>query len=156
MANVVVGVLQSLTHAEQAVQELLQSGIRRESIAFSADQTDHSSALSGVARFAADAAAGAVKAGVHVAAAAGGLAMSLLKLGMPKEQAQSYADALRRGGVVITVDADAPAQAGIAASILKRYGAADVQESVYRPVYTGPERRVNSTPWLGQERRKAA
>jgi hypothetical protein len=155
MPNVVVGVLESLAQAERAVQELVQTGIRRETIAFSADDSAPTSVLSGVARLAADAATGAVKAGVSVAAAAGGVAMSLLKLGMPKEQAQSYADALRRGGVVLTVDADTLAQARSVADVLRRY-AADVQETVYQPVYTGPERRVNSTPWLGEERRRAA
>ncbi len=155
MANVVIGVLQSLSEAQRAVHELIQRGIPAETIALTSDEKQPSSVVSGVARLAADAASTAVKAGVGVAAAAGGLATSLIKLGMPKERVHSYTDALGRGGVVLTIDADAPAVAGMAADVLKRHGAIEVQETVYQPNYTGPERRVNSTPWLGEERRKA-
>ena len=154
--TIVVGVLESVSEAQRAVHDLVQSGVPSQSIAFAANEQRHASMLSGAARLAADAASTAVNAGVGIAAAAGGLATSLLKLGMPKEQVQSYSDALGRGGVVITVDAARPAQADMAADVLRRHGAVEVQESVYAPVYSGPERRVNSTPWLAQERRRAA
>lgn len=154
MANVVVGVLESLAQAQSAVEELIRIGVPRSSIAFSASESNDASLPSGIARLTLDAAAAAVKTGIHVAATAGGLVASLVKLGLPDEQAHSYGEAVRRGGVVITIDADAPS-AQRAADVLKRHGAFDVQESVYQRLYTGPERRTNSIPWHAAERRRA-
>lgn len=150
----------------------------------------------------------AALAGAGIGAVAGGLIGGLTKLGVPEEEAHYYAEAVRRGGILVSVAADSAAQADLAVVIMKRHGALDIdqratewkkqgwkgrfeaaeqpavetirqEEAVYgariyrRPpkaakkrasrkkaanaaTYAGPERRVNSTPWPGTERRRAA
>jgi len=128
----------------------------------------------------------AALAGAGIGAVTGGLIGGLTNLGVPEEEARYYADAVRRGGIIVTVAVDRAAQAATVVAIMKRHGAVDIDQrdtewkkqgwngrfeaSVYpkpatrrpakkaaaRPVYAGPERRVNSTPWPGDERRKAA
>jgi hypothetical protein len=156
----------------------------------------------------------AALAGAGLGALAGGLIGGLTSLGVPEEEAHYYAEALRRGGILVTVAVDKTAQANLAVAILRRHGAVDIdqratewkkqgwkgrfdaadqpgaatqrpavqephpvvraEEAAYgartypkpakrarkkaqkRAAYTGPERRVNSTPWPGEERRKAA
>ena len=150
----------------------------------------------------------AALAGAGIGAVAGGLIGGLTKLGVPEEEAHYYAEAVRRGGILVTVAADSAAQADLAVVIMKRHGALDIdqratewkkqgwkgrfeaaeqpavetirqEEAVYgariyrRPAkaakkrtsrkkaanaatYAGPDRRVNSTPWVGTERRRAA
>ena len=157
----------------------------------------------------------AALAGAGIGAVAGGLIGGLTHLGVPEEEAHYYAEAVRRGGILVSVAADSAAQADLAVVIMKRHGALDIdqratewkkqgwkgrfeaaeqpaektrlpvkqepqplikrEEAVYgariypRPkaakkrsprkkpaVYTGPDRRVTSTPWLATERRKAA
>ena len=149
----------------------------------------------------------AALAGAGIGAVAGGVIGGLTNLGVPEEEAHYYAEAVRRGGILVTVAADRKALADKAAEIMKLHGAIDIdqratewkrqgwqgrfeandelpalpaandviqqEESVYaarvypkpakkrsqkktEPIYSGPERRVNTTPWLGEERRKAA
>jgi hypothetical protein len=156
----------------------------------------------------------AALAGAGLGALAGGLIGGLTSLGVPEEEAHYYAEALRRGGILISVAVDKTAQANLAVATLRRHGAVDIdqratewkkqgwkgrfdaadqpgaerrlpaaqephpvireEEAAYgariypkpakrarkkaqkRAAYTGPERRVNSTPWPGEERRKAA
>ena len=144
----------------------------------------------------------AAMAGAGIGALAGGVIGGLRSLGVPEEEAHYYAEAVRRGGILVTVAADRKAQAELAVAAMKSHGAIDIdqratewkkqgwkgrfeasdapppQASVKREepvfgarvyqkppkkaarrkpaVYTGPERRVNSTPWLEEERRKAA
>jgi hypothetical protein len=128
----------------------------------------------------------AALAGAGIGAVAGGVIGSLTHLGVPEEEAHYYAEAVRRGGILVTVAADSEAQADLAVAILKRQGAVDIDEratewkkqgwkgrfeageqepqplmkkrsSLKNPAtYNGPERREKSTPRPGMERRRAA
>jgi hypothetical protein len=171
-------------------------------------------AIPGIGPILAAGAIAAALAGAGIGAVAGGLIGALTNLGVPEEEAHYYAEAMRRGGILVSVAADSKAQAELAEAIMQRHGAIDIdqratewkkqgwkgrfdadaepdaeaqlpvvqephpvvraQEAAYgariyskpakrsrkkaqrQPAYTGPERRVNSTPWLGEERRKAA
>jgi len=70
----------------------------------------------------------AALAGAGLGAVAGGLIGGLTRLGVPEEQAHYYGEAVRRGGILITVAADQTAQAERAAAILKRHGAVDIEQ----------------------------
>jgi hypothetical protein len=127
----------------------------------------------------------AALAGAGIGALAGGLIGGLTDLGVPEEEAHYYAEGVRRGGILVTVASGSEAQASQAVDIMKRHGAIDIDEratqwkrqgwkgrfeaatqdepavksrrtQTARGRYKGPERRVNSTPWLGEERRQAA
>ena len=135
MTNTVFGVVNSMAEAQRVVQELIQSGIASRSIAFTADEKQHGSGLGALGELALGAVNVAMQAGAGIAAAA--------------------ADAVRAGGVLVTVDPDDPSQAELARSVLKRHGARSYAHAPTEPLYTGPERRVNSTPWLGRERRQS-
>jgi hypothetical protein len=110
----------------------------------------------------------AALAGAGLGALAGGLIGGLTNLGVPEEEAHHYAEALRRGGIVVTVAADHAATANLANEVLRRHGAVDIDQRAAEwkkqgwkgrfeaGGYTGPERRLNRAPRAGQERRKAA
>lgn len=70
---------------------------------------------------------GATALGAGIGAAAGGLIGSLISAGVPEEEAQYYAEGVRRGGTLIAVNADeaAPDQAY---AIMRRHGAVDIQQ----------------------------
>lgn len=108
-------------------------------------------------------------------AVAGGLIGGLTRLGVPEQQAHYYAEAVRRGGILVSVAAETDVLADMAVVIMKRHGAVDIdqraaewkkqgwegrfearEQPATKPIYDGPERRVNSTPYLGTERRRAA
>ncbi len=63
--------------------------------------------------------------GLGIGAAAGGLIGWLVDRGVTEEEAQYYEEGLRRGGVVVSIDAPEEA-AGNASDILKHAGAVDV------------------------------
>jgi hypothetical protein len=110
----------------------------------------------------------AALAGAGLGALAGGLIGGLTNLGVPEDDAHYYAEALRRGGIVVTVAADHAATANLAGELLQRHGAVDIDQRAAEwkkqgwkgrfeaGGYTGPERRLSRAPWAGQERRKAA
>ena len=135
MTDTVFGVVTSMADAKRVVQELVRSGIASSSIAFTADEKQHASGLGALGALAIGAVNMAVQTGAGIAAAA--------------------AEAVRAGGVLVTVDTADPAQAEIARSVLKRHGARSYARAATEPLYTGPERRVNSAPWLGKERRQS-
>jgi len=66
--------------------------------------------------------------GAGIGAVAGGLIGGLTGIGVPEEEAHYYAEALRRGGILITVAADSEAVAQTAVSVMKRHGAVDIDE----------------------------
>jgi hypothetical protein len=106
----------------------------------------------------------AALAGAGIGAVAGGLIGTLTRLGVPEEAAHYYAEAVRRGGILVSVAADTEAQADLAVAIMKRQGAVDIDERATEWKKQGwrgrfeaaEERRVKSTPWPGAERRRAA
>jgi hypothetical protein len=67
-------------------------------------------------------------AGAGVGAVTGGLIGGLTRLGVPESEAHYYAEAVRRGGILVTVAADTEAQADKALAILRRGGAVDIDE----------------------------
>lgn len=68
----------------------------------------------------------ATLAGAGIGAVAGGLIGVLVELGIPKEHAGYYAESVRRGGVLVTVQtSDAHSQE--AADVMSRHGAVDIE-----------------------------
>ena len=66
--------------------------------------------------------------GAGIGAVAGGLIGGLTRLGVPEEHAHYYAEGVRRGGILVTVAADDQREADAAVAILRRHGAADIDE----------------------------
>ena len=69
----------------------------------------------------------AVIAGAGIGAAAGGLISGLTRLGVPEEDANYYAEGVRRGGTLVSVDA-ADGRAESAVAIMKRHGAVEIDK----------------------------
>jgi uncharacterized protein (TIGR02271 family) len=69
----------------------------------------------------------AVIAGAGIGATAGGLISGLTRLGVPEEDANYYAEGVRRGGTLISVDA-ADDMAERAVAIMKRHGAVEIDK----------------------------
>lgn len=67
-------------------------------------------------------------AGVVGGAAAGGIIGALIGLGIPREQADVYAEAVRRGSTLVTVQTFAEADRDRAEQILDRDGAVDIEQ----------------------------
>ncbi|HLX26995.1 MAG TPA: hypothetical protein VKV24_00710 [Casimicrobiaceae bacterium] len=65
--------------------------------------------------------------GAGVGAVAGGLIGGLTDMGVPRADAEYYAEAVRRGGALITVRAD-DARAERAAEIMRSHGAIDIEQ----------------------------
>lgn len=66
-------------------------------------------------------------AGAVLGAAAGGILGALTDLGVPEEEAHYYAEGVRRGGALVSVETD-DHMANRAAEIMGRYGAIDLDE----------------------------
>ncbi len=158
MAKTVLGLMDNIDDARSAVRDLVESGIPAGDIGFMANEKHAlpSDPHEGKGNQAASgAAAGAVLGGITGLALAlapiavpgigallaagplaaalagaltGGLIGGLTRLGVPEQQAQYYAEAVRRGGILITVAADNAAQADTALAVLKRRGAVDIDE----------------------------
>lgn len=156
MAKTVIGILENPTQAQQAVDELLKSGFQRRDVGvISSDLLrEAATAASGASRgMAFGALAGmlvgaatmaipgfgpllvagpglALLGGTTLGALAGGIVGALKARGMPEEQANFYAEGVRRGGTLITVNAVNDDLAQRAVEILKRHGAVDVEQRI--------------------------
>lgn len=77
---------------------------------------------------------GTTAVGAGLGAAAGGLVGALVGAGIPEEDANIYAEGVRRGGALVTVQAATDSDADRAADILDRYNVVDIDErgSAYR------------------------
>jgi uncharacterized membrane protein len=73
----------------------------------------------------------ATLAGAGTGAVAGGLIGGLVDLGVPEEHAEYYAEAVRRGGAIVTVRTD-EARSNEAAAIMREHGAFDIEQRVER------------------------
>lgn len=73
----------------------------------------------------------ATLAGAGTGAVAGGLLGGLVDLGVPENDAQYYAEAVRRGGALVTVRAD-ESRANEVIDILRDHGAVDIEGRVER------------------------
>ena len=81
----------------------------------------------------------ATLAGAGTGAVAGGLIGGLVDLGVPENDAQYYAESVRRGGALVTVRAD-ESRADEVAAILRERGAVDIEGRVERWRESGWER----------------
>jgi hypothetical protein len=150
MAKTVIGLMEDAAQGKKVVEELLESGFRRQDIGFIARDV-HGEAegvlkgtLTGVAvgaitgmLLAASAfmvpglgpvlVAGPM-AGAAVGALAGGLANGFMHEGVPEDEAHFYAEGVRRGGALVTVNAENDELAARAVEIMKRYGAVDIDQ----------------------------
>jgi hypothetical protein len=81
----------------------------------------------------------ATLAGAGTGAVAGGLIGGLVDVGVPETDAEYYAEAVRRGGALVTVRAD-ESRAEEAADIMRDRGAVDIQRRVERWREQGWER----------------
>ena len=78
----------------------------------------------------------AALAGAGAGAVAGGLIGGLTDLGVDKEDAQYYAESVRRGGALVTVRAD-ETRADEASAVMRRHGAVDIESRVQQWKSTG-------------------
>jgi hypothetical protein len=78
----------------------------------------------------------ALLAGAGAGAVAGGLIGGLTDLGVDETQAEFYAEAVRRGGAVVTVRAD-ESRVDEAERIMDRHGAYDIEDRVVQWKSTG-------------------
>ena len=69
----------------------------------------------------------ALIAGAGVGAAAGGLASGLTRLGVEDDDANTYAEGLKRGGTLVTVNTDNE-RADLAVNLLRRLGAVEIDK----------------------------
>lgn len=73
----------------------------------------------------------ATLAGAGTGAVAGGLIGGLVDLGVPESDAEYYAEAVRRGGALVTVRAD-ESRVDEATDIMRNHGAIDIERRVER------------------------
>jgi hypothetical protein len=73
-------------------------------------------------------AAGALVAGLTGAGIAASLPKVLRKLGVPEEPGHAYAEGVRRGGTLVTVEGLKDAEVERAVAIMKKHGAVDIQQ----------------------------
>ena len=85
-------------------------------------------AIPGIGPFIAAGPIAAALAGAGIGAVAGGLIGSLVHLGVPEEEAHTYAEGVRRGGTLVTATADTDAMAERAAEIMRSHGAVDIDK----------------------------
>jgi len=168
MSRTVVGLFDDFAEAQNAVQDLVNSGFRRDDISVTANDAkgEHASlakghghdshgdgsgvatgagigaALGGVAGLLVGIGALAIPgigpvlaagplaaalAGAGIGAVTGGMIGALTDLGVPEEDAHTYAEGVRRGGALVTLTTDEN-RADDAAAILNRHGAVDIDE----------------------------
>jgi hypothetical protein len=156
MAKTVIGILENPGEAQQAVDELLKSGFQRRDIGVISSDIlrEAATAATGATKgMAFGALAGmllgavtmaipgfgpllvagpglALLGGTTLGALAGGIVGALKARGMPEEQANFYAEGVRRGGTLITINAVTDELAQRAVEILKRHGAVDVEQRI--------------------------
>lgn len=70
---------------------------------------------------------GTAAGGAGVGAAVGGILGAMTALRIPEEEAQIYAEGVRRGGILVTVQAE-DAQADIARTVMRNSNAVDIEE----------------------------
>ena len=156
MAKTVIGILENPSAAQQAVDELLKSGFERRDIGvISSDlMREAATAATGASKgMAFGALAGMLLSaatmmipglgpilvagpgltllgGTTLGALAGGIVGALKARGVPEELANFYAEGVRRGGTLITVNAKTDELAQRAIRILKSHGAVDIDQRV--------------------------
>jgi uncharacterized protein (TIGR02271 family) len=115
-AHTVVGVYDNRSDANSAVQALADAGIPRTSIHLNAESTESASDQS------------TTNAGQESGSGIGGFFRSLFGMDDAREQHDVYAESVRRGSYVLTVDVQDEAQADRATDIMARFDAVDIDE----------------------------
>ncbi len=98
--------------------------------------------------------AAAVMAGVGAVtgAATGGIVAGLVDFGVPEDEAEAYAESIRRGGALVSINLDQEEHVERAESILNRFNPVNVHErgDIYRKEgWTGYD--VNAQPYVAQQ-----
>jgi uncharacterized protein (TIGR02271 family) len=121
MMNTVVGLLDTRSEAEKVVHDLEREGIGRDHIHVMTSDVEYERELSG--------ARGAGKeSGLRfVLSKLGLLEQRREEIGLPAEDIRHYAEGVRRGGLLVTVETD-ESHADRAARILAEHGAVDIEE----------------------------
>ena len=84
----------------------------------------------------------------------GGLLSELAARGVPGEEANLYAEGVRRGGAIVCVRTDADQEAVEAAELMAEHGAPGrIYHDPRVERYSGPDRRVQQEPYEGLNRR---
>lgn len=150
MAKTVIGLIDTAAQARLAVEELLHNGFRREDIGIVTrdpraegeavfDGSIKGMAIGALAGLLLAASAAVVPAlgpvfvagpmaGAALGALAGGLASGLMQQGTPENEAHFYAEGVRRGGTLVTVNAENDELAARAVEIMKRHGAVELDQ----------------------------
>jgi hypothetical protein len=162
MVKTIVGSFDSFNEAHQVANDLRAAGFldsdisivannaagdyREDSRVAVAKDSDTSATAKGAVTGA------VVGGGAGLAASLAGLAIpgigpigGLVDLGVPETDAQYYAEAVRRGGALVTVRTD-EARAGEVTDILRQHGAVDIEGRVERWRETGWERFDQDAP----------
>jgi hypothetical protein len=152
MEKTIVALLDSREQAVKAVDELTKRGFHPEDVSIITgspeqakilDDAAKGMLLGSVAGFLLGAATlmipglglmlvagpiGPLLAGTALGAAAGGVIGALKSKGIPEEDAQFYAEGLRRGVTLLVVRAKNEPMAAVAEEVMKKYGAVDIRE----------------------------
>jgi hypothetical protein len=153
MSKTVIGLIENQSEAQKVVEELTKSGFDKRDIGVISTEVTREAAtamagaskgivygglaglLIGAAALAIPGIGAAVVAGPALTllsttfgALAGGLIGGLKAKGVPEDKAHFYAEGLRRGGTLITVNARNDELAAHAVETLKRHGAVDMEE----------------------------
>lgn len=89
--------------------------------------------------------------GAVAGAATGGLTASLIKTGLPEDEAQYYTEGVRRGGTLLVVDTDSDSKAQQAVQIMDRNGAVDVNQRASEWKQSGWKYSDNAKPYTADQ-----
>jgi uncharacterized protein (TIGR02271 family) len=121
MENTVVGVYDSYTQAESAVNELISAGFSRDHVQLTPDTRNASTGQDGVGT--------AVRDGTEsTGSSIGNFFRSLFGMEEHREHHDIYSEAIRRGSHVLTVDAPSDEMRERAIDIMNRYDPVDIDE----------------------------
>jgi hypothetical protein len=156
MRKTVVGLMKDEVQAHAALCDLLEQGFDRELIGLMTRDAGSATAetvsplqgaragaavgavggllvglaarlLPGVGPIVAAGPVAAALAGAGVGAVTGGVVGALRGMGVPDEDAQCYAEGVRRGGALVTADVADDEEARLAAVVMRTNGAADIE-----------------------------
>jgi hypothetical protein len=119
MTTTAIGLFHGFSEAQRVIHTCVAQGVPREAITIIAnrEETSVGDAL----------AAAALGVHVDVGPASRGQPAALMALGVPADEAEPYAEGLRRGGTLVSVTAAAP-QVDAVVELMERYPTADLHE----------------------------
>lgn len=124
MENTVVGVYDSYTQADAAVNELISAGFSRDHVQLTPDTRNASTGQSGVDTAVRDRSDSSESTGSSI----GNFFRSLFGMDEHRAHRDIYAEAVRRGSHVLTVDAPSDEMRERAVEIMNRYDPIDIDE----------------------------